>query len=90
MNGFNKLEPDWKGPWCSRQNGNSLIQQANRTWLVTVPPNCGTAKFVGSTESMVLDLSQMKFGIPIDDLIVVLNGTAYYTNMLTDGRLEEV
>lgn len=29
-------------------------------------------------------------GILLEDLIVVLNGTAYYTNLLTDGRLDPV
>ena len=29
-------------------------------------------------------------GTPLADIIVVLNGTAYYTNIYTDGRLEAV
>lgn len=29
-------------------------------------------------------------GTTLDDMIVVLNGTAYITNILTDGRLDEI
>ena len=31
-----------------------------------------------------------QLGTTLDDMIVVLNGTAYFTNIYTDGRLEEI
>ena len=37
-----------------------------------------------------LDGGGGQLGTTLDDMIVVLNGTAYFTNIYTDGRLEEI
>ena len=53
-------------------------------------------EFIG-IENVRVDASNEKITVdmgggmkPLKDMIVVLNGTAYYTNILTDGRLEEI
>lgn len=43
-------------------------------------------KFVCTEKNTVLQIG----GDTLKDMIVVLNGTGYYTNILTDGRLEEI
>lgn len=93
MQGFPEIPEQDKLPWYKRWAGNMLAAFVNMPWTVSLPPDCGTAKFVGSTSNIVLDLSQTNFTGDTDkleDMIVVLNGTGYYTNILTDGRLEEI
>lgn len=66
---------------------NRVINAANASNMPIVKPE-GLCHTEASDDHVSFDFSK---GLqPLKDIIVVLNGTAYYTNLWTDGRLEAV
>lgn len=60
-------------------NYGHMVETPRTSFTATQRDQCGVG-----------DTAQSNAGVLIKDVIVVLNGTAYYTNILTDGRLDAV